>query len=433
MIGRSIHTIYSPFVWTKRMLNALSNGVKRGTWYSLYDKVFTKTNLRESALSVIDNKGSHGVDQVSVSRYESHLSHNLNILQAKLKNSSYEPRSIRRVYIPKAGTDEKRPLGIPTVCDRIVQTALLNVIEPIFDSTFSNRSFGFRKGLGCKDALRTAVSEMNSGRMFVVDVDIKSYFDEIDHDILMDLIKAKISDGRILNLIEMFLKQGVMEGIEELDPEKRGSPQGGVISPLLANIYLNPLDILLESQNLHLVRYADDFLIMCESQEDADKALILVKEWMSSVKLRIHPQKTRIVDMNQVGHSFEFLGYHFERMKRGCIRRWPKAANMKKFKDKVRYITRRNNPHSIEIVCEQLHIYFKGWFQYFKHSMHYKFQSLDGFTRRRMRRILKKRRNKKGTSKNLTDHKAWSNTWFESHGYVSLYSMYEAEFQSLRS
>ena len=153
---------------------------------------------------------------------------------------------------------------------------------------------------------------------------------------------------------------------------------------------------------------------------------------MSSVKLRIHPQKTRIVDMNQVGHSFEFLGYHFERNKTGCIRRWPKAANMKKFKDKVRYITSRNNPHRIEIVCEQLHIYFKGWFQYFKHSMHYKFQSLDGFTRRRMRRILRKRRNKKSTGKNLTDHK-YGRIPGLSLTYVSLYSMYEAEFQSLRS
>ena len=131
-----------------------------------------------------------------------------------------------------------------------------------------------------------------------------------------------------------------------MDPE-RGSPQGGVISPLLANIYLNPLDKLLESQILHLIRYAVDFLIMCESQEEADEALILVKEWMSSVKLRLHPQKTRIVNMNQVGHSFEFLGYHFEHTKRGHIRRWPKAANMKKFKDKVRYITRRNNPHRL--------------------------------------------------------------------------------------
>ena len=432
MFGRSIHTICSPFVWTKRMLNALSNGVKRGTWYSLYDKVFSKVNLRESALSVIDNKGSHGVDQVSVNRYESHLNHNLNILQTKLQGNSYEPGCIRRVYIPKAGTDEKRPLGIPTVCDRIVQTALLNIIEPIFDAMFSTRSFGFRKGLGCKDALRTAVSEMNSGRMYVVDVDIKSYFDEIDHDILMNLVKTKISDGRILKLIEMFLKQGVMEGIEEFDPE-RGSPQGGVISPLLANLYLDPLDKLLESQNLHLIRYADDFLIMCESQEEADEALILVKEWMSSVKLRLHPQKTRIVNMNQVGHSFEFLGYHFEHTKRGHIRRWPKAANMKKFKDKVRYITRRNNPHRIDVICAQLHIYFKGWFQYFKHSRYHKFKELDGFTRRRMRRILRKRLRKKGTGRNRKDHITWPNTWFEFHGYVSLYSMYEAEFQSLRS
>ncbi|MCP4458298.1 MAG: group II intron reverse transcriptase/maturase [Cytophagales bacterium] len=432
MIERSMPAIASPFVWTKQMLNALSNGVKRGSWYSLYDKVFSMSNLRDSCDRVLENKGSYGVDKVTVSRYESELSHNLKILKDELKDHSYQPHDIRRTYIPKAGTLEKRPLGIPTVRDRVAQTALLNVIEPIFDSEFSNSSFGFRKGFGCKDALRTVITELHSKRMFIVDADIKNYFDELDHEILMNLVKDKISDGNILNLIEMFLKQGIMDGLEYSEPES-GSPQGGVISPLLANIYLNPLDKLLEQHNYHMIRYADDFLIMCESQNEAEEALNLVRDWMAKMKLRLHPQKTRIVDMTLAGNYFEFLGYHFEHTRRGRIRRWPRSKSITKLKDTVRYITRRNNPHSLGVICSLLIPHMKGWFQYFKHSNSYTFSGLDGFIRRRMRRILRKRIRKPGTGRIKSDHVKWSNAWFQSQGYVSLYSMYEAEVQSLRS
>lgn len=432
MIERSMPAIASPFVWTEPMLNALSNGVKRGKWYSLYDKVFSMSNLQDSCDAVLENKGSHGVDKVTVSRYESERRHNLKTLQKELKGHSYQPHDIRRIYIPKAGTKEKRPLGIPTVRDRVLQTALLNVIEPIFDKDFSTRSFGFRKGLGCKDALRTVITELHSKRMFVVDADIKSYFDELNHEILMNLVKDKIGDGNVLALIRMFLKQGVMDGLKYFEPES-GSPQGGVISPLLANIYLDPLDKMLEQNNYHLIRYADDFLIMCESQEEAEKALNLVRDWMAEMQLRLHPQKTRIIDMTKAGNSFEFLGYHFEHTKRGRIRRWPRSKSIAKLKDTVRYITRRNNPHSLEVICSLLLPHMKGWFQYFKHSSSSTFSGLDGFIRRRMRRILRKRIRKRGTGRNKTDHKKWSNAWFQSQGYVSLYSMYEAEVQSLRS
>lgn len=432
VVEQPIQTINTPLVWTRRMLDALSNGVKRGKWYSLYDKIYSMVNLEEACERVISNDGKPGIDSVTISRYDSHRLHNLKRQQTELRDEIYKPKAIRRVYIPKPGTFEKRPLGIPTVRDRIVQTALKNVIEPIFDVDFSTRSFGFRKGLGCKDALRTVMTELRDERMFIVDADIKSYFDEIDHDILMKLVEKKISDKKILKLIRMFLKQGVMEDMKYYDVES-GSPQGGVISPLLANIFLDPLDKLLEKQGLHLIRYADDFVIMCKSQEEADNALTTVSDWMTENKLRLHPQKTRIVDMTKKGSYFEFLGYHFERTKRGRISWWPRASSLMKIKDAIRYITRRNNPHCMEFICEQLLRRYRGWFAYFKHSNKYTFTEVDGFARRRMRRIQMKRNRQRGTGKNVTQHKRWNNAWFKSRGYVSLYSMLEAEVQSLRS
>ena len=432
VVEEPIHTINTPLVWTRRMLDALSNGVKRGKWYSLHDKVYSMVNLEEACDRVISNAGKPGIDSVTVSRYDSNRRHNLKRQQSELRDETYKPQAIRRVYIPKPGTFEKRPLGIPTVRDRIIQTAVKNVIEPIFDVEFSTRSFGFRKGLGCKDALRTVTTELQDDRMFIVDVDIKSYFDEIDHDILMKLVEKKISDKKVLKLIRMFLKQGVMENMKYYDVEN-GSPQGGVISPLLANIFLDPLDKLLEKQGLHLIRYADDFVIMCKSQEEADNALVTVSDWMTENKLRLHPQKTRIVDMTETGSYFEFLGYHFERTKRGRISRWPRSSSLKKIRDSIRYITRRNSPHCMESICAQLLLRYRGWFAYFKHSNKYTFTELDGFARRRMRRIQMKRNKQRGTGKNVTQQKRWNNAWFKSRGYVSLYSMLEAEVQSLRS
>ena len=432
VVKRPIQAIETPSVWTSRMLNALSNGVKRGKWYSLYDKVYSLVNLSEACDRVLSNNGKPGIDCVTVSSYNSNRLHNLKTEQELLRDESYKPHAIRRVYIPKPGTTEKRPLGIPTVRDRVVQTALKNVIEPIFDVDFSQRSFGFRKGLGCKDALRTVMTELRDDRMFIVDADIKSYFDEIDHAILMDLIAEKISDKKVLRLIRMFLKQGIMENMKYYEVDN-GSPQGGVISPLLANIFLDPLDKLLEKKGLHLVRYADDFVIMCKSQQEANMALETVHDWMKENKLRLHPEKTRVVNMEMTGSYFEFLGYHFERTKRGRIRWWPRLSSLKKIKDTIRYITRRNNPHCMEHICAQLVVRYRGWFNYFKHSNEYTFTGLDGFARRRMRRIQMKRNKKRGSGKEMSQRIRWNNAWFESRGYVSLYSMFVAEVQSLRS
>ena len=256
-----------PSVWTERMLMALEQGVKGGKWFSLNDKVNRSVTLDAAFNKVAANGGAPGVDHVTVEMFEERLEENLKRLSEDLREGTYRPQSIRRHYIPKPGSQEKRPLGIPTVRDRVVQTALRMVLEPIFECDFADHSYGFRPGRGCKDALRRVEHLLKEGYTHIVDADLKSYFDTIPHDRLMALVAEKVSDGRILQLIEGYLKQGVMDGLSEWTPEQ-GSPQGAVISPLLSNIYLNPLDQKMARDGYEMVRYADDFVILCRSAEE---------------------------------------------------------------------------------------------------------------------------------------------------------------------
>ena len=242
-----------PCVWTERMLAALDKGVKGGKWFSLLDKVYSEKNLMSAYTRVKANNGGAGVDHQSVDEFGKHLDANLQELHLKLKEDRYYPQAIRRVWIPKPGSKEKRPLGIPTVKDRVVQTALRSVLEPIFERDFSERSFGFRPGRGCKDALRCVWYLLQKGYTYVVDADLKSYFDTIPHANLLELIKQKISDGNVIRLLESYLKQRVLDEMSDWSPED-GTPQGAVISPLLANIYLDPLDHLMEETGIEMVR-----------------------------------------------------------------------------------------------------------------------------------------------------------------------------------
>ena len=301
-----------PTVWTERMLTALEEGVKGGKWFSLIDKVHPERTLHAAFSQVAANKGAAGVDHVTVEMFEDRLEENLKKLSEELHSGNYQPQQIRRHYIPKPGSKEKRPLGIPTVRDRVVQTAVLMVLEPIFEHDFAEHSYGFRPGRGCKDALRRVDELLKEGYTYVVDADLKSYFDTIPHDRLMALVGQKVSDGRVLSLIESFLKQGVLDGLREWTPEE-GSPQGGCISPLLSNIYLNPLDHLMAQQGFEMVRYADDFVILCRSPEEAARALAVVQQWTAEAGLKLHPEKTKIVDATM--DSFDFLGYRFKRGK----------------------------------------------------------------------------------------------------------------------
>src|ERR1700692_2748284 len=261
-----------PTVWTPRMLAALAAGVKGGKWYSLIDKVYPTDTLSLAFEDVKDNKGAAGVDHVTIAQFAKDLDGNLGRLSEQLRRGTSRPQQIRRHYIPKPGSREMRPLGIPTVRDRVVQTALRMALEPIFEQDFAAHSYGFRPGRGCKDALRRVDELLKEGSVFIVDVDLKSYFDTIPHARLLAEVGPKASDGKIMELLEQFLRQGILDGLAAWRPDE-GTPQGAVISPLLSNIYLDPLDHLMARQGFEMVRYADDFVVLCRSEAQAARAL----------------------------------------------------------------------------------------------------------------------------------------------------------------
>jgi len=407
------------------MLTALENGVKGGQWFSLIDKVHAESTLYSAGRYITSKSGkAAGVDHVTPRHYERDLCENTRRLSASLRDGSYRPQKIRRTWIPKPGGREKRPLGIPTVRDRVVQTALLRVIEPIFERDFAEQSYGFRPQRGCKDALRRVDELLKAGYVHVVDADLKSYFDTIPHQKLMERVKEKISDGRVLGLIEMYLQQDVLDGLECWTPQE-GSPQGAVISPLLSNIYLNPLDHLMAEAGLEMVRYADDFVILCKSSADAARALHLVQGWVAGNGLTLHPVKTRVVDSTQ--HGFEFLGYRFIKH-----RRYPRRKSMQKFKDAIRSKTRRTNGRSLAYIIGDVNRTMAGWFEYFQHTSAKTFRPLDQFVRQRLRAILLKRLKRKfrGPPRGLS-YTRWPIAYFDEQGLFNLTTALAWKRQSL--
>ena len=417
----SVQDWANPCVWTDRMLTTLEQGVRGGRWHTLIDKVYTPLNLFAASQRVIGNQGAAGVDHQTVADFLAHSQIELGRLHEALRTDTYRPQAVRRVWIEKLGSKEQRPLGVPTVRDRVVQTALLHVLEPIFDITFSENSYGFRHGRGCKHALERVEALLDAGNVHVVDADLKSYFDTISKPRLMKRIGEKVSDSRILRLVEMFLEQGVLDGLREWTPET-GTPQGAVLSPLLANVFLNPLDHLLADAGFALVRYADDFVILCKSREDAERALALVQQWVVENELTLHPTKTRIVDARTEG--FDFLGYHF------CGKlRLPRAKSLKKFKDAVREKTKRTNGYSMPFTCARLSSQLRGWFTYFRHCHWNVFSGLDGWIRGRLRSILRKRSKRKGRGRGR-DHNRWPNRFFDQQGLLSLTAAHARFVQS---
>jgi RNA-directed DNA polymerase len=409
-------------VWTERMLTALEKGVKGGVWFTLIDKVWSLPNLRAAFAKVRANRGAAGVDHQTIRRYAQNLEANLEALSNALRNGTYRPQAIRRVYIPKPGSSEKRPLGIPTVRDRVVQTALRQVLEPIFERDFAPHSYGFRPQRGCKDALRRVDGLLREGYRYVVDADLRRYFDSIPHERLMAQVQTKIADGRVLALIESFLEQSVMEGLEAWTPPA-GSPQGAVISPLLSNIYLDPLDQCMAEAGMEMVRYADDFVLLCRSREEAEAALSRVQAWVASAGLTLHPEKTRIVDFAEPG-GFDFLGYHFERDRSQPrrVRRWPREKSVLSLRAKLREKTPRLNGVSLATIIASVNPVLRGWFAYFQHSdTRWLFRSLDGYLRRRLRRMLlmrAKKRRRSGLGRPV--HQRWPNAYFAAQGLFSL-------------
>lgn len=400
-------------IWTERMLAALDNGVKGGKWFSLIDKVYRPETLATAWRKVKANRGAAGVDRQSVARFAAQAPKYLAELSRSLEQGRYRPEAVRRVEIPK-GPGKTRPLGIPTVKDRIVQMAVKLVIEPIFEHQFEPMSYGFRPGRGCKDALREVDGCLKAGFTHVVDADLKGYFDTIPHARLMDQIKAHISDGRLLALLEAWLNQDVMQGMERWRPTG-GTPQGAVISPLLANLYLHPLDALMTRRGYRMVRYADDFVILCPSLEQAQRALTEVRTWVKANGLTLHPDKTRMADSQQPGQGFEFLGYRFE-----CGRRRVRAKSVQALKDKVRAKTRRTRGQSLAMIIADLNPTLRGWYGYFQHAHRHTFRPLDGFVRRRLRALLRKQEKRPGFGRCHADHRRWSNAFFADAGLFTM-------------
>lgn len=412
-----------PSVWTDRMLTALEAGVKGGRWHALIDKVSSGRNLEASYSRVAANEGAPGVDHVTVTAFGERLADELPKLSQELRAGTYRPQAVRRVQIPKPGTHEARPLGIPTVRDRVAQAAVVRVIEPIFERDFAEQSYGFRPGRGCKDAPRRVEALLKAGYVYVVDADLKSYFDTIPHDRLVKRLQGKIADGRLLGLIESYLKAGILEGLTEWTPEA-GAPQGAVLSPLLSNIYLNPLDHLIADAGFEMVRYADDFVILCRTSAEAARALELVGHWTAENGLTLHPTKTKIVEAR--GEGFDFLGYRFANG-----HRYPRRKSLAKFKEALRAQTRRTRGDNLRTIIAQVNPTLRGWFGDFKHSHWTTFRPLDGWLRMRLRSILRRRQGKPGRGRG-SDHQRWPNAYFADHGLFSLVNAHALAVQSSR-
>jgi RNA-directed DNA polymerase len=402
-------------VWTDRMVSALVNGVKGGRWFSLIDKVWAPATLELAWTKVQANKGAAGADGQSLERFAASSGKYLSELSIALKDGSYRPQPVKRVEIAKddGGT---RPLGIPAVKDRIVQTAVKLVIEPIFEVSFCEGSYGFRPGRGCHDALREVDGLVKEGFTFVVDADLKGYFDSIPHDRLMERVEERLSDGRILALLRSWLTADVLKGAERWTPTA-GAPQGAVISPLLANIYLHPLDERMAALGYRMVRYADDFVVLCQSREEATAALAEIRRWVEDNGLCLHPDKTHVGDCRQPGEGFDFLGYRFE-----AGRRWIRKKSLKRIRGSIRAKTGRSRGESLARIVAELNPMLKGVFGYFKHVFPGELETLDGFIRRRLRALLRKQDKRPAFGRSPSDHVRWPNNFFAQAGLFALHA-----------
>jgi RNA-directed DNA polymerase len=398
------------------MLMALEQGVKGGVWFSWMDKVYAPANLVAAFGKVASNRGSAGVDHVTIRRFAAREAEELARLREHLRTGQYQPQAVRRAWIPK-GQGALRPLGIPTVRDRVVQTALRNVLEPIFEREFAEHSYGFRPGRSAKDALRRVDRLLRDGHRYVVDADIRGYFDSIPKGPLMRRVEERVADGRVLDLLTQYLNQPVLEDLRQWTPEQ-GTPQGAVISPLLANLYLNPLDHAMVARGFEMVRYADDFVVLCRTRDEAAQALGFIREWMEQAGLTLHPEKTRIADID-AGQFFDFLGYRFKHQEGKGDQRYPRPKSMGKLRDRIREKTHRCNGLSLANIIVQVNPILRGWFEYFKHSHYTVFPEVDGWVRMRLRSILRKRQKRKGRGRGA-DHQRWPNQYFADQGLLCL-------------
>lgn len=397
--------------WTPRMLATLQRD-ESNIWYSLFDKLGSNRNLQAAWKYVRSGKDSPGVDRKSLRGFEEQLETNLTDVREELVRGSYKPAPMLRKHIPKMGSKQLRPIGISTVRDRVVHTAIKQMIEPIFERVFVDCSFGFRPGRGPKLALRAVQSLLDQGYRWVVDADIESFFDSLDHDILGNILRTHMVDGNVLALIDAMAKQPVMQGTIKSTPTK-GTPQGAILSPVLANIYLHPMDQALTQAGLRVVRYADDLVILCKSESEAQAALEKLKSECEKLKLTVHPTKTHVVNEDEGG--FDFLGFTFRKGKR-----FPRLKSQQKWRDAIVLRTPRSAGTSMAVIIAKVNQVIRGIVEYFKHGSYpSQFQRLDAFVRRRLRAILLRRAHKTYTFGQGRAHNKWPNVWFAKQGLIS--------------
>jgi len=416
------------YVWTERMLKRLDERQEQTVWFSLWDKVWQSNNLDQAILGVILNRGSAGVDGQTTEQLKRDWTRQRDQLQQELRAGSYQPHPARRVWIPKMGSAELRPLGIPAVRDRVVQTALRAVLEPIFEREFAEQSYGFRPGRGGLQALERVESLLQSGHTWIVDADLKAYFDTIPRDRLLALVRERIADGKVLRLMEQYLAAGVMASGKDWQPSEQGTPQGAVISPLLANLYLNPLDHEMAGKGYQMIRYADDFVVCCRTAAEAQAALTEIGRWVQAAGLTLHPTKTRIVNAAERG-GFDFLGYHFERYHESGGKKWPRQKSQFKLRESLREKLPRNRSGGIRQIVAELNPTLRGWYGYFKYSLPSALQNMDQWVRERVRHIIRRRHKRRGMVKGR-ERVEYPIAWFAAQG---LFSLKDAQTQWLQS
>lgn len=366
------------------------------TLHSVIDKVYSLANLQKASAKVCSNGGAAGIDGVSVSKWKAHEEQNLGILRRKLIEDRCRAMPVRRVDIPKPGKKgEFRPLGIPCVSERVCQQAVSQKLAPVFEELFFDDSHGFRPGRSTHTAARRIEELRKAGYVHAVDLDIKNFFGSVDHDIMMRLVKRVVKDRRVLGLIRGWLKAGVMhEG--DIRFETSGTPQGGTISPLLSNIYLTPFDLALQKAGVRHVRYADDVVMLCRTEEEAEAALLLARECLTRLKLCLSEEKTKVTNFRE---GFDFLGFRFRKSSRGVANK-----SMRTFHEKVREKTKRQQGNAPwHTLIGSLNPLLRGWANYHRHGNNRGlFRKLDKWIRNRVRAYVRQRWRDRGRWKILS-------------------------------
>ena len=415
--GGSINWYRHP-AWTEAMRAALATRrALGGKWFSLIDRMYDPrwlgaawARLNQSRSGAARQRGA-GVDGVTLEQFSQRAEEEIGRLVEELRQGSYRPKPVRRHYIPKPGSRKKRPLGLPSVRDKVVQEALRSLIEPIFESEFLDASHGFRPGRSTDTACQQLEAALQSGQVWVVDADIQGFFDNIKHEKLLDQVNRRVADGKVLGLIRAFLEAGVMEEMK-VSYGTTGTPQGGVISPLLANIFLHALDERWQSAGMAWVRYADDFLLLASTREEAEAALAMTQQVLEEMGLVLSSEKTRIVHLEA---GFDFLGWHYQ-----GPQRWPRQKSVKSLRRKLRQKTRRLRPGPMPAICRELKTTLQGWFHYFRDGNSGSiFSHADSWLRRRLRSILN-RRHRRGGLGSLHLNRRWTNSVFRDWGLFDL-------------